>query len=230
MAIDLTQTAFDLVRQIFQVVGIPGLLALMAVESFGIPPLPSEIILPLAGIAIASPLTGAPFLGIPFTWATVLTASLAGSLIGASFAYLLGLAYGIPVLRAVGGRFGLSEADIDRAQRFFERRGEITVALCRMVPLIRAYVSYPAGAAEMRFPRFAVFTLAGTLPFTVALVYVGVVLGENLGTFESYFHLLDVVVVVAIALVALWVIVKMHRRSRARAARPEPGTPPTGPA
>lgn len=228
MAIAFTEIAFNIVSQVIQAIGIPGLFALMMVESIGIPPLPSEFILPLAGIAIvADPGGEVGFLGIPFTWPTVLLASLGGSLAGATVAYVLGLRFGIPFLRRIGRRLGVSEADIDRAHRYFQSRGEATVGICRLLPLVRAYISYPAGAAEMDPRRFEAFTLLGSIPFTVVLVYAGTILGYNLGTLESIFHILDIVVGVGLVVFVLAVLWKLHVRSKRAAPPPVVEGPPS---
>jgi membrane protein DedA with SNARE-associated domain len=186
---------FDFIVHVMTVIGLPGLFALMVVESFGIPPLPSEVILPFAGVLLA---TGTPY----FSWPSVLAVALAGSLVGAYIAYALGEWGGRPLLLRWGGRIGLDADKLDRAEVYFRRHGPITVCLCRMVPLIRAYISYPAGAAEMDGVQFGVYTFAGALPFVAVMVYLGTLLGAHYTVLQSYFTYLDVVVVVA-ALAAL---------------------------
>ncbi len=218
MVFSPTELAFTWIEMILTTVGIPGLFALMTVESLGIPPLPSEVILPFAGVLLSSGTVG--LLGIPFTWVTVMVAALAGGLLGALLGYLLGRLFGMPLIHRFGRRLHVDEEDLHKAEQFFARRGEPTVFFSRMLPIVRAYISYPAGAARMEPVRFSVFTAAGSFPFTLALVYAGVVLGENFGILQRYFTALDVVG--GIAILAIIGYLLWRKRSRATA-------PPAGP-
>ena len=225
MVFSLTQTAIFWIEWFMSTVGIPGLMALMFFESLGLPPLPSEVILPFAGVLLSQGAVG--FLGIPFTWVTVLGAALLGGLLGALGGYLLGHELEMPVLRLIGKRFFIEEKDIQRAERFFEQRGEITVLLSRLLPILRAYISYPAGAARMDLKRFAAFTVIGSFPFTVALVYAGYVLGEHFSDLDPYFNALDVVGAIILAGLLVYVYLKMRRRAReAKEAGPKAQAPP----
>ncbi|MHB8351670.1 MAG: DedA family protein [Thermoplasmata archaeon] len=213
----ITAWTFSFVLNVLSTVGLPGLFVLMVVESFGIPPLPSEVILPFAGVLIVSG-------SADFSWFTVLAVALAGGLVGAWLAYEVGRSEGRAFLRRWGGRFGIRELEIARAERLFDRRGEPMVMLSRMVPILRAYISYPAGAARMDRSRFLVFTLVGSAPFVVVLVYLGTVLGAGFSRLQGYFGILDIIVIGALGVVvALWV----WRRHRARSVdRMGPGDPP----
>lgn len=225
MVFSLTQTAIFWIEWFMSTVGIPGLMALMFFESLGLPPLPSEVILPFAGVLLSQGAVG--FLGIPFTWVTVLGAALLGGLLGALGGYLLGHELEMPVLRLIGKRFFIEEKDIQRAEKFFEQRGEITVLLSRLLPILRAYISYPAGAARMDLKRFAAFTVIGSFPFTFALVYAGYVLGEHFSDLDPYFNALDVVGAIILAGLLVYVYLKMRRRAReAKEAGPKAQAPP----
>lgn len=207
--------------------GLVALFALMAVESFGVPPLPSEVILPVAGFVIAQGVD--PW----FTWPTVVVCALTGSLLGAVVAYEVGRRFGLPFVRKVGRPFGLEEKDLGRAEEFFARRGPLTVLLARLVPLVRAYISYPAGAAKMDRRHFPLFTLAGAAPFTIALLYVGYLLGlQSLGALQAIFNVLNVVVLVALVILAVAFIVHLRRRRSRRTSPETPSeapSPPDGP-
>ncbi len=197
--------------------GLLALFALMAVESFGIPPLPSEVILPVAGIVLASGVD--PW----FTWPTVMIASLGGGLLGAVIAYEIGRRLGLPFVHRLGRPFGLEERDLERAQVFFERRGPVTVFLSRMLPLVRAYISYPAGAAKMDRRLFPIYTVLGATPFTFALVYIGVIVGQqSIPELQNIFNVLNVVVLVALVVFALYYVNRLRKRKAAKSATPEP--------
>lgn len=187
---------FSLVLTVLRTIGLPGLFALMIVESVGIPPLPSEVILPFSGVLIV--------LGAPgFTWPAVVVAAVAGTVVGAFVAYAVGRYGGRELVHRFGRPFHVGERELDRAEQFFARHGGAAVGLARLVPVIRAYISYPAGIAEMRLAKFGVFTLVGTLPFTIVLVYLGTVLGDHYTVLEQYFNLLDLFVVIGVAALLL---------------------------
>lgn len=211
MVASLTQFALTLIESIMTSIGIPGLFALMTVESLGIPPLPSEVILPFAGLLLFQGTVG--FLGIPFTWVSVMTAALAGGLLGALLGYLLGRTFGLTFVRRIGRRFSLDERDLAKAENFFARRGESTVFFSRMLPIVRAYISYPAGAARMEPGRFSAFTVAGSFPFTLALVYAGYVLGTHFSELDRYFTLLDILGVGIIVLLAVLYVWRKRRHA-----------------
>jgi membrane protein DedA with SNARE-associated domain len=201
--------AFDLILTILRTVGIPGLFALMVVESVGLPPLPSEVILPFAGVLLATGAAG-------FDWFTVLGGALAGGVTGAVIAYELGRWGGRALIHRWGARLGVGEEELDRVERFFARRGEITVFVARLIPLVRAYISYPAGTGAMDRARFILYTAAGAFPFTLALVYLGTVLGEHYTVLESYFNVLDIAVVAVALLLAVLYLLRRRARTRPR--------------
>lgn len=226
MVFSISALLFSDVEWFLTTVGIPGLLALMFFESLGIPPLPSEVILPFSGVLLSQGAVG--YLGIPFNWYTVVGTALLGGLLGALGGYFIGQVFGLPALKRIGRRFFVSEQDIQRAHDFFARHGEGTVFLSRMLPLVRAYISYPAGVSRMDKPKFMVFTVLGSLPFTVAMVYVGVLLGDNFTRLDPYFTLLDVIGGVILAGLIVWFLVRLRRRQQARAAGPKAAAPPPG--
>ena len=197
MSFSLVGTAVDLIVVVLSTVGLAGLFGLMAVESFGIPPLPGEVILAFAGFLVAQgtfPLVG-----------TVL-AALAGGLAGSFAGYAIGR-WGRHRLTEVGiGALRLEERHLARMDAFFARRGELTVAVARLIPLARAYISYPAGTARMDPVRFAVYTVVGATPFTLGLLYAGFVLRSNWQTVTRYFHALDYAAVAVIAVGVVYLL------------------------
>jgi membrane protein DedA with SNARE-associated domain len=182
-------TIVDLVTTVLAVVGLPGLFALMTVESFGIPPLPSEVIIPFAGFLVADgtfPLGG------------TVAAALAGGLVGSFAAYAIGRWWRHRLAGLGWGYLRIRETDLDRMDAWFARRGEATVALARIIPGVRSYISYPAGTAKMNPVRFGAYTLLGATPWTLGLLYAGYVLRSNWLIVSRYFAPIDLALVVVI--------------------------------
>ncbi len=176
MPLSLVQEVVNVITTILSTLGLPGLLALMVVESFGIPPIPSEVILPFSGFLVAErvfPLDG------------TLAVAISGALVGSYAAYAVGRWWRHRILGLGFGRLRLEERHLARMDRFFARRGEVTVALARLIPGVRSYISYPAGAASMSPVRFGLYTLLGTAPFVVAWVWAGIVLGDHWATISA---------------------------------------------
>jgi membrane protein DedA with SNARE-associated domain len=218
----LVGSVVALILTVMTTVGLAGLLALMAVESFGIPPLPSEVILPFAGFLVA---TGA------FALLPTIVVALAGSLAGAFAAYAVGRWWRPHLLRLRMGPFGVQEHHLERMDAWFRRHGEVTVALSRCVPVVRAYISYPAGTARMAPVRFGLYTLAGSVPYTLALIYAGILLGHRWTEIEGYFFPLDLVVyaLIVVGAVYLLALYLRARREALRARTQGPSTPPGRP-
>jgi len=188
----------DVVIIVLGTIGLPGLLALMAVESFGIPPLPSEVILPFTGFLVAEG---------TFSWAGAATVAVLGGLLGSYAAYAVGRWWRHRITGLGIGRLRLEPRHLERVDRFFARHGESTVGLARLVPVIRSYISYPAGTARMEPVRFGVYTVLGSIPFTLALIYAGTLLRSNWTAVSStlaYFNYpLIALVLIGVVFIAL---------------------------
>lgn len=197
--------AFTFVSGLIGALGYWGVLVAMALESAGIP-IPSEIIMPLAGYESK--------LGHLSFWLVVLAGTV-GNVLGAAVAYYIGRAGGRPLLMRYGKYVLISHSEIERAEQWFARYGEITVMLSRVLPVVRTYFSFPAGAAKMEFRKFALYTFIGSLPWSIALAYVGVVLGEHHTQLDNIFHVLNYVIVAVILIAAGWYITT-HLRRRAQ--------------
>ncbi|MCA1587634.1 MAG: DedA family protein [Chloroflexi bacterium] len=144
----------------------------------------------------------------------------AGSVVGAVVGYAIGAWGGRPVLDRWGRYVGIGSEDLDRADRWFDRWGSWAVFLGRMVPLVRTFVSYPAGISRMPMGRFLLFSTLGSLPWNLALITAGFVVGENYprieATIKPYEYLIyAVILVAAVALVARWYLGKRRRRGAA---------------
>jgi membrane protein DedA with SNARE-associated domain len=209
----LIGTVVGAVTFVLAVIGLPGLFALMTVESFGIPPIPSEIILPFAGFLVADG---------TFSLGGTLLAALAGGLVGSFAAYAVGR-WWRERFRGFGwGQLRLRPEDLDRMDAWFRRRGELTVAVSRVIPGIRSYISYPAGTARMSPVRFGAYTMIGATPWTVGLLYAGIVLRSHWRVVSQYFAPIDVALVVLI--VGAWGWPPRRGPGRYRAPRGGPET------
>jgi len=187
--------------------GIAAVLILMAVESCGIP-FPSEVIMPVAGYFAA---TGR------LNLVAVIIAGTVGNLIGSLAAYWLARRFGRPLLLGPGRRIGISPRHLDLADHWFARYGLPAVFFGRLLPVIRTYISFPAGLARVQPVWFGVLTFAGALPWCIALALVGYQIGANYDKVAGPLGKAAIViaVLVAIGLVA-WYI--RGRRARSSAA------------
>ena len=224
MTFSLIGGVVDVITTILRTVGLPGLFALMVVESFGIPPVPSEVILPFTGFLIAEG---------TFPLGASLAVAVAGGLVGSFAAYAVGRWWRSRITGLGIGRLRLEARHLERMDRFFARRGDLTVGLARLVPVVRAYISYPAGAAKMNPVRFGAYTVAGSIPFTVALVYSGMVLQSKWALVSSNLHYIDLPIVAVVVFVAAYLLLQLggvlepgwppRRRTRTPAHAPAPG-------
>ncbi|HXW67796.1 MAG TPA: DedA family protein [Thermoplasmata archaeon] len=225
MTFSLIGSLIDGITLVLGTIGLPGLFALMVVESFGIPPIPSEVILPFAGFLVAEGT-------YPLVDATAL--ALAGGLVGAFAAYAVGRWWRSRLIGWGLGAVRIRPEDLDRVDRWFAERGEATVAIARVVPIVRSYVSYPAGTARMSPVRFGAYTLLGSAPWTIGLLFAGVALGADWYLLEAYLAPLDYAFVALLVAGAGYVgLLAAGRitpgwppRRRARASDPDP---PAGP-
>jgi membrane protein DedA with SNARE-associated domain len=206
--------------------GYAAIFLLMLVGSACIP-LPSEVVL-LFGGAFATATVGGD--GALNFWVVCLVA-MAGNLSGSWIAYWVGRVGGRPLAERWGRRVLIQPHDIDRAEVWFERHGEAAVFFSRMIPVLRAFISLPAGIAEMAFGKFTLFTILGSLPWIVGLAAAGYALGTQWDTVVKYFLPVSIAVLVATVGVIVWWVI---RRLRTRRAQQEPvgepgGAPPVRP-
>ncbi len=213
MAFSLIGSIADLIIFVLTTIGLPGLFALMIVESFGVPPLPSEVILPFAGFLIAEG---------TFSFGGALAAALLGGLVGAYAAYAVGRWWRHRIERFGIGRLRLHPRHLEAMDRFFQRHGEATVTLARLVPVVRSYISYPAGTAEMGPVRFGAYTLLGLVPFALAFLYAGMVLRSEWTVIAGYFRWFDYAAIVLVVAGAIYLYLVFTGRVL-------PGWPPRRP-
>ncbi len=183
--------------------GYAGILLLMAIESACIP-LPSEVTMPFSGYLV--------FLGrFRLTWVTL--AGAAGCNLGSIIAYGFGAYGGRPLAEKYGRYVWISRADLDLAERWFDRFGDWAVFWARLAPVVRTFIALPAGIARMNFLRFNVYTFLGSLPWCWALGYAGMKLGSHWNILRRYFHHLDTAIVIAMVIgLALFLYHKWKQR------------------
>ena len=215
-------TLFHLIDQWYLTAGYLGIILAMALESCCIP-LPSEIVMPLAGYFVIRYPERFSLPGVALAGAT-------GCLIGSAVAYGIGRAGGRPLLLKYGRYVLISQADSDKADRLFERHGNAVAFFSRLLPIVRTYVSLPAGIARMGFSRFCAYTFVGSLLWSLGLAWIGTRIGENVQKLGTIFHGLDVVIAVVIVVaVVLYVRRHIQHDRAARAAAPAGGPPVSGP-
>jgi membrane protein DedA with SNARE-associated domain len=200
--------------------GLPGIFALMAISSACIP-IPSEVVMLFAGFAVADPTQSATHHHMTMTG--VVLAGLLGTMVGSWIAYGVGRGGRLELFERHGAKLHMGPAQIQRADRFFQRYGEQTVLFGRMIPLVRAFVSLPAGVSRMPLGRFTVFSLLGTIPWVLALAFAGHALGSDWTTVRKGFEYLDYAIVLLIVAGIVYAVV--HRRSRPPAPVAEESEP-----
>jgi membrane protein DedA with SNARE-associated domain len=232
----LESALIGLIQNWYLATGFFGIMLAMALESCCVP-LPSEIVMPLAGYYVAAKpqIFGSSHDTLLLLFGVALAGTV-GCLIGSAVAYGIGIAGGRPLLLRYGRYILISKADSDRADRWFQRHGPPVAFFSRLVPIVRTYISLPAGIAEMNFPQFLLFTFLGSLPWSFALAFVGMQLEPALGSeptelpnkLGGIFHGLDVLVALLLVVgIALYVYrhIKHDREARASDAVTEPHLP-----
>ena len=214
------------VLEMYDAVGYLGVALAVALETI-VAPIPSEVILPMAGWKVsqsaADPSVVEPLTGEPWNIALTVAFATVGSLAGALAGYAIGAWGGRPLLDRYGRYVGIGAEDLDRADAWFKHWGSWAVFLGRMVPLVRTFVSYPAGIAHMPLGRFILFSTLGSLIWNLALILAGFVVGENYQEIEAaikpYEYLIYAIVIGLVALV----VVRWQRSKRREAEGSPPG-------
>lgn len=192
------------VQAIIEALGYPGILLVMALENV-FPPIPSELVMPLAGFMASSG---------TFNVIGVVIAGMLGSMVGALALYYIGVWADESVIRRFLRRWGrllfLSEDDLDLALQYFERHGQAVIFFGRLIPIIRSLISIPAGMSRMSMPRFLLFSALGTTLWSAALTYAGWVLGENYDQVSAFISRYQNAVIVVIAIA---IVVFVYRRA-----------------
>jgi len=188
----------------------------MAIESACIP-LPSEIIMPLAGWFLVD----ARGLGVEWLLLAAFCGAL-GNLIGSLVAYAVGAWGGRPLLLRYGRYFLITRHEVEQADRWFARYGDRAVFISRMLPVIRTFISLPAGIARMNIWRFSILTFVGSFPWSLGLAWSGFLLGENWERIREWMRPADIPILIVLAALVAWYI---YRRVRTVLRDAEPSVP-----
>lgn len=183
--------------------GYFGVGLMMAIESACIP-LPSEIIMPFAGYLVSRG---------EMTMLGITLAGSLGSVVGSVIAYWVGQYGGRSFIEKYGKYFLVTKHDLNLADRFFQKYGGSAIFFSRMLPVVRTFISLPAGIAKMNFSKFITYTFVGSLPWCYFLGYLGKKLGDHWNTLGVYFHKFDLVIGIIILIGVIW-FVKRHLNIR----------------
>ena len=188
--------------------GYAGVTLLMAIESACIP-LPSEVILPFSGYLIST--------GVFNLWLVALMGAV-GCVLGSIIAYYAGAWGGRAWIVKYGKYILISHHDLDIADRWFSRWGNITVFVARLLPVIRTFIAFPAGVSKMKMSTFVVYTFVGSYIWSLVLAWIGMKMGQHWDSLKVYFHRFDAVIGILIIACAVWYI---RRHIKAMKETPE---------
>jgi membrane protein DedA with SNARE-associated domain len=202
--------------------GLPAVFVLMVAESACIP-IPSEATMLFAGFAVANP--GASSAQHHLTLVGIVLAGVLGNLVGSWIAYGVGRLGRVELVERHGRWLHLKPSHLAWADRWFERYGAPAVFFSRMLPIIRTFISLPAGVARMPFARFTLLTLAGCVPWVLGLALAGHAVGDNWKSVRKGFDYVDYAVVILLVIAIVYAVI---RRRRGRSDTGDPATDAAG--
>jgi membrane protein DedA with SNARE-associated domain len=181
---------------VISTMGYGGIVLLMAIESACIP-LPSEIIMPFAGYLV--------FKGEMTLWGIALAGAV-GCVVGSIPAYYLGMYGGRPLVERYGKYVLISKRDLDMADRWFEKYGDIIIFIARLLPAVRTFIAFPAGVARMNMTKFIAYTFVGSLIWCWVLGYAGMKFGQHWEDLKVYFHEFHYVIIGLGVIFVVWYV------------------------
>ena len=210
----IDQTVIPFFLGLYDAIGYVGVAVGVALETF-VPILPSEVIVPMAGWKTAQsgadPTVVEWLTAQPWSFLGVMVAATIVAAVGSLAGYLIGAWGGRPLLDRYGRYVHIQPDDLDRADAWFARYGDWAVFFASFVPLLRALISYPAGVARMPLGRFLLFSVLGSIPWNVALITAGWVLGENYETLYQTIRPFEVLIYVAVVVGGAFIVVRWVR-------------------
>ncbi len=184
------------ISNVYSAIQWPGVVLLMAIESANIP-LPSEVILPLAGwMLIKDKGLSASYVLLAGGYGAL------GCLLGSWVSYAAGAWGGRPFLYKYGKYLLISRRDLDTADRWFEKRGDLAIFISRLLPVVRTFISFPAGVARMPLLKFSIYTFIGSFIWSAALAYGGYLLGAHWDELRAFMRPLDPLIIAVIVILA----------------------------
>jgi membrane protein DedA with SNARE-associated domain len=204
MFTDLINILANFVVATIDLLGYPGLFLLMFVESCGIL-MPSEVIMPFSGFLVADG-------GMNF-WMVSLIGAL-GNLGGSLLAYWIGAKGGRPLIKKYGKYILISKHDLDIADRWFVKYGEWAAFFGRVLPVVRTFISFPAGISKMDIKKFSLYTFIGAFIWSATLAYAGVKMGENWELIRERMHAFDTAIGIIIIVFIIWYVARHIKRSK----------------
>lgn len=208
----LVEWGTSLILDWISTLGYPGIVLLMALESACMP-VPSEIVMPFAGYLVFQAETDPLYNGNVMSLVGVSLAGALGCTLGSVLAYVVGKHWGRPFILRYGKYFLIRKKHLDMADEWFEKYGDVATFVARLLPIIRTFISLPAGIARMDFKKFVFYSFVGSLPWTAMLAYVGYWLGPSWEDIVDWFHGLDLLVVVGVAAFAVWYVYKLRKEN-----------------
>jgi membrane protein DedA with SNARE-associated domain len=194
----LVQFAVDVIDKM----GLAGVFLLMVGESACLP-IPSEGTMLFAGFNVANG---------EYSLLMVTAVGVAANVVGSWIAYAVGYFGRVDLLEKHGRKVFIKPHHLHKADDWFERYGDATVFFSRMLPIVRTFISLPAGVAKMPFVRFTVFTTLGCIPWVFAIAFIGKEAGDNWETWKEHLHYVDYVVLAAIVIGAVWLFLRYRKR------------------
>jgi len=195
-----------LIISVIEKTGYGGIFLLMAAESALIP-IPSEVTMPFSGFLVTK--------GV-FNLILVVVVGALANLFGSLLAFWLGYYGGETVVRSVIKKWGkyvlVDVRELDRSEKWFRRYGERIVFFSRVLPIVRTFISLPAGIARMNVWKFSLFTFVGSLIWSTVLTYIGFAMGKNWHTLETYYRKFEILIVIAGAALFIWYVWHKLRR------------------
>jgi membrane protein DedA with SNARE-associated domain len=201
----IDQIVIPFLNTLYGHVGYVGVSIAMAIESAMVP-LPSELVLPYAGFLVSDPSRIEPLTHGPWNYWIVVVVATVGNTVGSLIAYGIGAWGGRPFLERWGRYVLIRPDEIAVAERFFARYGAATAFLSRLLPVVRTFISFPAGVARMPLGRFIAYSTAGALPWSMLLVFAGTRLGANWTAIRHTLQPFDTAILIAtVAAIVLFI-------------------------
>jgi membrane protein DedA with SNARE-associated domain len=197
----VTDPIVELAVDTVDAMGLPGVFVLMLLESACIP-IPSEATMLFAGFNVSNG---------EYSLFAATAVGAGANLVGSWLAYALGYWGRVDVLEKHGRKLHIKKSHLDWADRWFERHGDATVFFTRMLPIIRTFISLPAGVARMPFWRFSLFTVAGCVPWVFLLAFIGKQAGDRWESWKNSLHYVDYAVVAAVVIGVAYLLLRRRR-------------------